>query len=157
MSDAKKNKIADMGAIEAIADLSGEVDWTNDELRDAIRQEGIDPDKLVKNVLRGVKELNSNSDKFDLAKKHLEAICGDSSEPVESLGRRLDRTAGNREDPRVEECRKMLVALTPVQYQAVLSILRAFAGQQAVTHSPKKVEEPSLLVDERPSRKFRRD
>jgi hypothetical protein len=25
-----------------------EVDWTNDELRDAIRQEGIDPDKLVK-------------------------------------------------------------------------------------------------------------
>jgi hypothetical protein len=58
---------------------------------------------------------------------------------------------------RVEECRKMLVALTPVQYQAVLSILRAFAGQQPVTNSTKKEEKATLLVNERSGRKFRLD
>ena len=36
-----------------------------------------------------------------------------------------------KDHPRVEECRDMLVALTPLQYGAVLSVLRGFTGQQA--------------------------
>jgi hypothetical protein len=73
------------------------------------------------------------------------------------FGVQLDRKTIMKEHARIEECRNMLVALTPVQYQAVLSILRGFAGQQAVTHSPKKVEKPNLLVHERSGRKFRDD
>jgi len=151
MTEAKKHRIADMDAIEAIAELSGEVDWTNDELRDAIRQEGIDPDKLVKNVLLSVKALNSNIDKFDLARKHLEAICGESSEPIAPLEQRLDRTVGNKEHLRVEECRKMLVALKPLEYQTILHMLRRLSGQ----HKAKKEDKNSLLVHERPGRKLR--
>jgi transcriptional regulator with XRE-family HTH domain len=36
-----------------------------------------------------------------------------------------------KDHPRVEECRNMLVALTSVQYAAVLSVLRGFTAKQA--------------------------
>lgn len=151
MTEEKKNRVADVEAIEAIAELSGEVDWTNDELRDALRQDGIDPDRLVENVLRCVKELNSNIDKFDLARKHPTEIRGESSEPVAPSEQRLDRTVGNKEHPRVKECREMLIALKPMEYQAILHMLRRFAGQ----HKAKKEEKTSLLVHEARGRKFR--
>jgi hypothetical protein len=147
MTEGKKNRISDVDGIEMIGDISGEVEWTNDELRDALRADGIDPDKLVKNVLRRVKELNSNIDKFDLARKQPAEISGESSEPVaQRLG-----TVGNRENPRVEECRKMLIALKPAEYQTILYMLRRLAGQ----HKAKKEEKAVLLVHEAPGRKFR--
>jgi transcriptional regulator with XRE-family HTH domain len=71
------------------------------------------------------------------------------------FGIQLDRTASGKGHPRVEECRNMLIALTPVQYQAVLSILRGFAGQQAKAQTSKKQEKQSLLLSEVGGRKFR--
>jgi hypothetical protein len=65
------------------------------------------------------------------------------------FGVQLDRTTSRMEHPRVEECRKMLVALTLVQYQAVVTILRGFAGQQTMENSPNK--------EEKSGRKFRMD
>jgi transcriptional regulator with XRE-family HTH domain len=76
---------------------------------------------------------------------------------LKKFGLQLERTVSNGEHPRIHECSKMLIALTPVQYQAVLSILRGFAGHQTVTHSLQKAQKPSLLVHEHTGRKFRKD
>lgn len=42
------------------------------------------------------------------------------------FGRKIASRVTKDDDPRIEQCRDMLLALTPVQYQAVLSVLRGF-------------------------------
>jgi hypothetical protein len=44
-------------------------------------------------------------------------------------GERLASRVTKKDHPRIEECRDMLVALTPVQYDAIVSVLRGFTGQ----------------------------
>ncbi len=63
MRQKKKARVADVDVIEAIADLSASVEWTNDELRDSLRKDGVDPDSLVKNVLSGIKRMNADLEK----------------------------------------------------------------------------------------------
>jgi transcriptional regulator with XRE-family HTH domain len=56
------------------------------------------------------------------------------------FGERLASRVTKKDHPRIEECRDMLVALTPVQYDAVLSVLRGFTGQQAATPHVRKAK-----------------
>ena len=63
MRQKRKTRVADVDVIESIADLSGAVEWTNDELRDSLREDGVDPDSLVKNVLSGIKRMNADLEK----------------------------------------------------------------------------------------------
>ena len=71
------------------------------------------------------------------------------------FGVQLGRTMGGTEHTRVEECRNMLIALSPVQYQAVLSILHGFAGPDAKAQTPKKEEREPLPKPGVAGRKFR--
>src|SRR5262245_40959571 len=42
-----------------ISSLSDEAEWSVDELREALRDEGVDPDQLVKDVKIKIKELSN--------------------------------------------------------------------------------------------------
>ena len=46
-----------------IRSLSDEADWSVDELREALKEEGVDPDQLVKDVKIKIKELSNVSPK----------------------------------------------------------------------------------------------
>lgn len=122
-----RNKITDIDAIEAIADISGEVDWTNDELRDALREDGVDPDKLLKNVLSEVKLLKSDIERSDLAVQGLKEILGrKSKEAIGPLGSSLTeprRRAERRKtmDRIVEELR----GLPDKELETLLADLKA--------------------------------
>jgi hypothetical protein len=56
------------------------------------------------------------------------------------FGERLASRVTKKDHPRIEECRDMLVSLTPVQYETVLSVLRGFTGQQTATPNVRKAK-----------------
>lgn len=57
----KKHTTRGLELLERISRLGEGVEWSNDELREALREEGVDPDYLVRSVLASVSPLLSEN------------------------------------------------------------------------------------------------
>jgi hypothetical protein len=113
--------------------IPGAVEWTNDELRDSLREDGVDPDSLVKNVLSGIKRMNADLEKqtdiendpdpmHQLATEFFE----DFSKGVGPLGPRLQEPSERAERIVImDRMLKVLQSLPDKELAALLSELQA--------------------------------
>jgi hypothetical protein len=113
--------------------IPGAVEWTNDELRDSLREDGVDPDSLVKNVLSGIKRMNADLEKqtdiendpdpmHQLATEFFE----DFSKGVGPLGPRLQEPSKRAERIVImDRMLKVLQSLPDKELAALLSELQA--------------------------------
>jgi hypothetical protein len=113
--------------------IPGAVEWTNDEPRDSLREDGVDPDSLVKNVLSGIKRMNADLEKqtdiendpdpmHQLATEFFE----DFSKGVGPLGPRLQEPSERAERIVImDRMLKVLQSLPDKELAALLSELQA--------------------------------